>query len=78
MKTGIIILISVLFYLCLPQLAIGQPHPPPPPSVGHSNTNDQPAGGGAPVGSGVMILLSLSAAYGAKKIYSANREENGI
>ncbi|MBI9039654.1 MAG: hypothetical protein JEY97_16105 [Bacteroidales bacterium] len=45
-----------------------QPNSPPPPS-GHGEQGDQLPGGGAPIGSGLFILLSLGAAYGGKKIY---------
>ena len=43
--------------------------PPPPPD--HGEINNQPAGsgGGAPIGGGIAILLSLGAAYGGKKVY---------
>ena len=40
---------------------------PPPPR--HSSTGNVP--GGAPIGSGLFILLGLGAAYGSKKIYKA-------
>lgn len=43
--------------------------PPPPPSGGHGATGNQPAGNGAPIGSGLFILLGLGAAYGGKKVY---------
>ncbi len=42
-------------------------NPPDPP--GHGETTDQPAGGSAPIGGGLFILLGLGAAYGGKKIY---------
>ena len=44
--------------------------PPPPPS-GHGSGGNQTTGGGAPIGSGIGILLALGAAYGAKKVYAA-------
>ena len=46
--------------------------PPTPPGDNGLNTN-QPAGpgGGAPIGSGIAILLSLGAAWGGKKAYQA-------
>lgn len=47
--------------------------PPPPPSGGHGQTGNQP-GGGAPLGSGLAILLSLGAAYGGKKIYDMRKK----
>ena len=39
--------------------------PPDPPGLGHGTGGDQPPGGNAPVGSGLVILLSLAAGYGA-------------
>jgi len=36
---------------------------------------DPPLGGGAPIGSGTIVLMSLAAAYGARKIYYLNNEE---
>ncbi|MDA3943818.1 MAG: hypothetical protein PF694_09815 [Bacteroidetes bacterium] len=43
--------------------------PPPPPS-GHGESGNQP-GGGAPIGGGLGILLTMGAAYGGRKIYKA-------
>lgn len=34
-----------------------------------------PVGGSAPVGSGLVILIALGAAYGSKKIYQLKFEE---
>jgi len=45
---------------------------PPPPPPGHEETGNVP-GGGAPIGSGLFILLGLGAAYGAKKIYEMRK-----
>jgi len=50
---------------------------PPPPPPDHGETGNVP-GGGAPIGSGLVILLSLGAGYGAKKFYDyrkKNKEE---
>jgi hypothetical protein len=41
---------------------------PPPPPPDHGETGNVP-GGGAPIGSGLFILLGLGAAYGGKKMY---------
>ena len=43
-------------------------NPPPPPGSG-SNTQANKLGGKAPVGSGLLLLIGLGAAYGGKKIY---------
>ena len=46
--------------------------PPPPPGGGHGQTDNQPAnGGGAPIGGGIAILLSMGAAWGGRKAYKA-------
>jgi hypothetical protein len=52
---------------------ISIPQPPPPPA-GHGYTGDTAPGGGmAPVGSGLVLLLSMGAAYGAKKVFNARK-----
>ncbi|NCC74162.1 MAG: hypothetical protein EOM06_12270 [Sphingobacteriia bacterium] len=56
---------------------MAQEPPPPPDNPSSFGGTNGPVGGGAPVGSGLVILLSLGAAYGGKKIYdlrSQNRE----
>lgn len=47
----------------------GEPPPPPPPG----SEGDIP-GGGASIGGGLLVLLSLSAGYGLKKLYDARRK----
>ena len=47
--------------------------PPPPPSDGSSGNVP---GGGAPIGSGLFILLGLGAAYGGKKIYNYRKKKS--
>ncbi len=44
-------------------------HPLPPPPD-HGGSGDQPA----PIGSGLLILVGLGAAYGAKKVYDARKK----
>lgn len=46
---------------------------PPPPSGGHGQSSNQ-NGGSAPLGSGLAILLTLGAGYGAYK-YKTTKEE---
>ncbi len=48
--------------------------PPPPPSGGHGEPGNQP-GGSSPIGSGMVILLGLAAAYGGKKMYELKNED---
>jgi hypothetical protein len=47
--------------------------PPPPPDPGSEGDTD-PSGGGASIGGGLLVLLSLSAGYGLKKLYNARRK----
>jgi hypothetical protein len=39
----------------------------PPPPDQHGANGNQPPGGGAPIGEGLVFLTMLGAAYGAKK-----------
>lgn len=44
-----------------------------PPDPGGDPTGD-PVGGGSPIGGGLIILLSLGAAYGSKKFYDSKKD----
>ena len=46
------------------------PTGPPPPPGSHGGGGDFEA---APIGSGLLILLSLGLAYGGKKVYNARK-----
>ena len=48
--------------------------PPPPPGGGHGQTGNQAAGGSAPIGGGIAILLSMGAAWGGKKVYDESKK----
>jgi hypothetical protein len=50
--------------------------PPPPPPAGHGLANDNPPGGGAPIGDGMFLLLGLAGMYGAKKLFDLRRQVN--
>ncbi len=54
----------VLFFTCTIQFAIASDPPPPPPD--HGEAGNVP-GGGAPLGSGLGILIACGAAYGSLK-----------
>ena len=64
-------ILTIIFFLSISASGIAQP-PPPPPGV--SNTQGNKAGGGAPIGGGLFILLGLAAAYGGRKIYNLRKE----
>ncbi|MGC8866528.1 MAG: hypothetical protein ACP5O2_12530 [Bacteroidales bacterium] len=49
---------------------------PQPPNNGGNNPGggNTPVGGSAPIGGGIALLLSMAAAYGAKKVYDARQK----
>jgi hypothetical protein len=67
MKKAIISLIITGLFLTLPVIIATASAPD---GVG---TSDTPIGGPAPVGSGLVMLISMGAAYGAKKVYNARK-----
>ncbi len=71
MKKTLIILIFLIGF-SFTGLRLMSQNPPPPPADGHGNNNNQ-TGGGAPLGSGLAILLVLGSAYGGYKIYRAKK-----
>ena len=64
------IITTLVFGLALSINSFAAPPPPPPPD--HGQTGNQ--SGGAPIGSGIAILLGLAAAYGGKKLYDGRKE----
>jgi len=48
---------------------------PDTPGSGGSGGGQKMGGGGAPIGSGIALLLSLGTGYGLKKIYSLRKKE---
>ena len=71
MKKAIQIVVLATVVL-VPVILSAQPHPYDP-SIG-GGTAGAPAGGGAPIGGGMLILLSLALGYGAKKFYEIRRK----
>lgn len=70
MKKAILI-IAMLLVILVPVILTAQPFPPEPYSSG---TGTNPVGGGAPIGGGLLILLSLALGYGSKKIYDVRKK----
>ena len=66
MKKRLIITLLSLFLVLGIQPARAQSGPPSPPGSGGSG--DSP-GGGAPIGDGLVLLLTMGAAYGGFKGY---------
>ena len=72
MKKAIINLIITGLLIVVPVIitCASDPPPPPPPGPGGS---DLPIGGAAPIGSGLIMLVSMGVAYGAKRVYDARK-----
>ena len=53
---------------------LAQAPPVPPSSANNGGTNGPVGGGGAPIGSGLVLLITLAAGYGGKKVYDFNKQ----
>jgi hypothetical protein len=71
-KNNIIGLFLVLTLFFAASVTFAQTDAPPPP--GHGTSTQNVPGGGAPVGEGVVLLIAMGAAYGARKVYSMRRK----
>lgn len=67
-------LLFLLFFTLTIGYQINAQSPPPPPPSGHGSTGNQPSGGNAPIGGGLLILLTLAAGYGGKKVYDFKKQ----
>ena len=72
MKNIIRTFIVISFLATFPLVTICQTTDPGNP--GGSPTGP-PVGGGAPIGSGLVMLLGMGIAYGSKKVYDLNKKE---
>jgi len=74
MKKAILNLIISGLFVIVPVIIASVSAPPPPPPGGPGSSGATPiGGGGAPIGSGIVMLISMGAAYGAKKVYNARK-----
>jgi len=71
----LIYIIVMIIISNIPQSSFSQTKIPDPPFQ-HGSTHDEPNGGGAPIGGGVLILLGLGVAYGGKKYYDFRQKIN--
>ena len=75
MKTIIkIITITLLIFGATLITSNAKADAPPPPPPEHGESGNVP-GGGAPIGNGLAILLSLGAGYGIKKFIDYRKEK---
>lgn len=75
----IIILFAASVILALSPLLISEvlaDTPDPPDPDGGPGGGDNPVGGGSPVAGGFIILATLGAAYGVKRIYDFRNSES--
>jgi len=74
-KTFLRTIIVAVFLVVGTLTSIAQnPGSPPPPPANPSGGSNLPVGGSAPVGSGLLILLALGAAYSGKKAYDFRKK----
>lgn len=77
MKTfGPIILVFVTLFICTVNLYASD-NPPDPPREGHGENTDLPPGGGAPLGGGTILLITLASTYGVYK-YKKSRKLTAV
>lgn len=62
---------AILLLVGISFSSFAQPADPPGDNDG---SNNMTPGGGAPIGGGIIILLSLGAAYGGRKVYQSFEE----
>lgn len=72
MKKAIQILV-ILLVLLVPVILSAQPLPYGGDGFG-GGEGGTPQGGAAPIGGGLLIMLSLAIGYGTKKIYEARKK----
>ena len=73
MKKAIVNLIITGLLIVVPVIITCASAPPPPPPPGGPGTGNLPIGGSAPIGSGLIMLISMGVAYGAKRVYDARK-----
>ena len=60
--------------LMISGLAIMAQAPLTPPVNANEGGGGPVGGGGAPIGSGIILLISLAAGYGGKKVFDARKK----
>ena len=72
MKRKIFAYLCALVLLIAPGFLSGQ-NPPAPNGGNNPSGVNSAVGGGAPLGGGLLIMLTLAAAYGTKKIVTSRK-----
>jgi hypothetical protein len=66
-----IALLTVLFFWLLCPLFLNSVFADQPPDPGGGPGGGDPVGGGSPVGSGLVIMFSMAATYGIRKVFKS-------
>ena len=69
------VILSAVFIFAIGALSAQTPPPPNGNGGDPTSSGNTPVGGGAPIGSGVAILLVLGAGYGGKKVYDYKKRK---
>ena len=72
MKKKLQLLFAMLIFSVMSLYA--QAPPPPPGDASNGGTNGPVGGNGAPIGTGIILMTSLFAAYGAKKAWDSREK----
>jgi len=62
-------ILAITAFLMISGFSLLAQAPPPPPNDPSNGGTGGPVGGGAPIGSGVVLLIAMAAGYGGKKVY---------
>ena len=65
-------LITLTSILMISGFSLFAQAPPEPPE--NAGSQGGPVGGGAPIGSGVVLLIAMAAGYGGKKVFDARKK----
>ena len=65
----------LLGFMTIAQISLAQA--PTPPSGDKGSNNNGVPGGGAPIGSGMVLLIAMAAGYGGKKVFDLGEEKLG-
>lgn len=68
----VIQILAILFVILVPVILSAQPLPYDTSIGGGAGTTT--VGGGAPIGGGLLIMISLAIGYGTKKIYDLRKK----
>ena len=70
MKKAIKIITIVAFLMTAPLFLLAQNPPHPNGGATPNSTTNTPVGGGAPIDGGLIMLIAMGSAYGAKKVWN--------